>query len=104
MGWLDDGLDCYYLKMRQSSPLFYPKEEPIRHGVQYIPRDKQPSMFEILTWKENYDAASDKNWLARLNQGSKEGRFTEEHKYERFSLTEAHSPNNKGKSGNPNHR
>lgn len=56
----------------------------MRHGVHYIPRDKQPSMFEILSWKEKYDAAENNQWLVRLQQGNKEGRFTEEHKYERI--------------------
>ncbi len=41
-------------------------------------------MFEILSWKEKYDAAENNQWLVRLQQGNKEGRFTEEHKYERI--------------------
>jgi hypothetical protein len=56
--------------MRQSDPVVYPPETEFRHGVHYIPRNKEPSMFEILSWKENYDAASDNKWLANLKEGN----------------------------------
>jgi hypothetical protein len=69
--------------MRQSAPLVYPPETEIRHGVHYIPRSKDPSMFEILSWKERYDAAADGQWLVRLKEGNHEGRFTEAKKYEK---------------------
>lgn len=40
-------------------------------------------MFEILSWKENYDAASDNKWLTNLKEGNQQGRFTEPRKYEK---------------------
>ncbi len=58
-------------------------------------------MFEILSWKEKYDAAENNQWLVRLQQGNKEGRFTEEHKYEKVDFVEneeANKKNNKASS------
>lgn len=40
-------------------------------------------MFEILSWKEYYDAASDNKWLAHLKEENQQGRFTEPKKYEK---------------------
>lgn len=42
------------------------------HGVQYIPRNQQASMFELLSWRQN-----GKSQLPR----AQEGRFTDPHKY-----------------------
>ncbi len=64
--------------MRQTSPRPFNQEEQDRHGLMYISRDKQPSMFEILSWKESYNAADDKKWLERMKNGNKDGRFTEQ--------------------------
>lgn len=58
-------------------------------------------MFEILSWKEKYDAAENNQWLVRLQEGNKEGRFTEEHKYEKVDFVEneeAKKKNNKASS------
>lgn len=66
--------------MRHLSP-----QPEIRHGIQYIARDKQPSMFEILTWKENKNALDNKDWLTNLKNNNKQDRFTEPRVYEKVS-------------------
>lgn len=78
--------------MRQTAPHFYSPEAAIRHGVHYIPREKEPSMFEILSWKERHDAAENNHWLERLKEGNKEGRFTEPRKYEKPQLIPHEAP------------
>lgn len=57
--------------MRNISP-----HAEVRHGIQYIARDKQPSMFDILTWKENNNALDNNDWLTRLKNNNKQDRFT----------------------------
>jgi hypothetical protein len=64
--------------IRMSSP------EEDRHGVVYLSRDKQPTMFEILTWKEDNSEGNSKDWLINM-QVSNRGipRFTEPKVYEK---------------------
>lgn len=67
--------------MRQSAPHNYTNQQKDSHGLHYIPREQQPSMFQILSWPESYDAAKSNDWLKNLNNGNNKGRFTEPKKY-----------------------
>lgn len=43
-------------------------EGELRHGVTYLSRDKQPSMFEIMTWREDNNALTDNKWLQKMKE------------------------------------
>lgn len=57
------------------------EHENIAHGVQYLPREKQPSMYDILSW--DHDPLKSNEWLLKMRSDYKEPKLTEPQVYEK---------------------
>lgn len=67
--------------MEKYSKLKEGKDDEIRHGLQYLPRDKQPSMYDILSW--DHDPLKSNEWLVKMRSDYREPKFTEPQIYEK---------------------
>lgn len=50
-----------------------------RHGLRYLPREKQPSMFDHLSWE--HDPLKSKDWLHKMQPSYQEAKLTEPQVY-----------------------